>query len=326
MSATQSALRPDVQSIVDNARPTQNQVDGEVLRRNSLCLDLQKSSMSFVKSMSVDDITDDKSIDPQFVHVSKHIINRTHLQKIRGLDMAISRALDDIAIPSSIMRGGVRLIPVRMIPRVEELMAKYTEERAAEVNVLASNIEPIKKEARERLGENYNEMDYPTEAMIRAKYVVAYRYYTFDIPTTMEGLSQELIQREQEKNRQIWDNIALEGQTALRLSFKALVDKMADLLSPDETGKRKVFREENLNKLLDFVDTLPDRNLFNDKQLQELAQRARRVLHGVSDTQLKVSPSIRHDVLEGMRGLQEQLGELGLGYAADRKFAEDDVV
>lgn len=200
----------NVQQIIDNARPTQNKVDGEVLRKNAICLDLRKSSMSFIKSMGVDDITDDKDIDPEFVHVSKNIINRKHLQKIRSLDVGVSRALDDIAIPSSIMRGGVRLIPVRMIPRVEEILTKYIEERTAEANILAENIETIKKEAQESLKDNYNDMDYPTPAAIRAKYIVSYRYYTFDIPTTMEGLSEELIRREQEKNRELWANIALE--------------------------------------------------------------------------------------------------------------------
>lgn len=248
--------------------------------------------------------------DRDMVHVAKDILESDELKKISSLDSEIRKYLADLGLPSPIFKGGVSLIPLDLVRPVDRRLAMYQDERAALVEAFLAVYPTKQQEARERLGNLYSPTDYPPMDRVRAAFAVSVQYLSFGVPGTLESISADIYEREQEKARAQVAEATEEIIGVLRGAMKDLVDHMVERLSPGADGKPRTFRNSLVRNFTEFLGNFNARNITGDVQLGDLVDQARALLQNVRPDTLRDNRHVRQHVQQGMQQLQGALDGL----------------
>lgn len=92
-----------------------------------------------------------------------------------------------------------------------------------------------------------------------------------------------------------------------------LIEHLGERLSGEADGKPKVFRDSMVTNLSEFFARFGDLNVRSNAQLDELVQRAQRLLSGVEPQQLRDSDSLRKRLASQLSGVQSSLDGLMVG-------------
>lgn len=308
---------------------------GELVESRTVILDLRIRSMSFRKSLGLDDLfdSDDDKPDPEFVHVSKDLISRKELKEIRNLDMSFKRDLYDLALPTELMRGGLYVVALKSVLKVKQHIDKFIKERNTILDGLLdeSNYSRIIKESEERLGEHFDRSQYPPADYIRARYTVSYQIFSISVGKSLEEFSVELAEdekkkleavfAEERKKRKVLLETAHEDfRTALRMGFLQLVQEIEEKLTPDNDGKIKLLRETRMNSLISFIENWNDKDITNDVELGQQIQKAKEILSGVHFNKLRYSTDVRTKVIEVFHGISQEVSSMVVK-ASPRQFS-----
>jgi hypothetical protein len=311
---------------------------GQLVESRTVILDLRVRSMSFRKSLGLDDLfdSDDDKPDPEFVHVSKDLISRKELKEIRNLDMTFKRDLYDLALPTELMRGGLYIVSIKSVLKVKQRIDKFLKERNAILDGLLNeeNYARIIKESQERLGDHFDRSQYPPADYIRARYTVSYQIFTISVGKSLEEFSVELAEdekkklealfkEEQVKRKALLENAHEDFRSALRIGFLNLIQELEDKLTPENGGKTKILRESKVDSLISFIENWNDKDITNDVELGQMVQKAKEVISGVHFNKLRYSTDVRTKVLETFHNITQELSSMVVT-ASSRKFSNPE--
>ncbi len=309
---------------------------GDLVKSRTVILDLRIRSMSFRKSLGLDDLfdSDDNKPDPEFVHVSKDLISRKELKEIRNLDINFKRDLYELSLPTDLMRGGLYVLSLKSVLKAHALIQKFKAERNKILDGLLdeSNYNRIIKESEESLGKNFDRSQYPPADYIRARYAVSYQIFRLNIGGAMDEFSIELAEEEKkkleaifaeetQKSKEMWKSAHEDFRTALRVGFLQLVQELEDKLSPDKDGKTKILRESKVDNLVSFIENWSDKNITNDDELTEYVNRAKEALVGVNPNKLRYSTDVKTKVQQVFHSITSELSEK-IVKTSTRQFAD----
>lgn len=82
---------------------------------------------------------------------------------------------------------------------------------------------------------------------------------------------------------------------------------MADRLTPDASGKPKVFRDSLVANMAEYLETFPLRNVTSDDALAALVDQAREMLRGVSPKDLRSNEGLRDATARNMAEIKAAL-------------------
>jgi hypothetical protein len=176
-------------------------------------------------------------------------------------------------------------------------------------------------EARIRLKDQFCEENYPAIEDVRKAFDMSYAYVTFKVP---DNLPEEVKKREADKLTARFSEVEIEVRDAMREGLSKLVTHLVDSLQVGEDGKQKIFRNSSVNNLVEFLELFNDRNITNDKELEELANKAKQVIAGVDPNALRDTSSIRQSVKAGLEDVSKSLSTLITSSGAGRKFDLED--
>ena len=292
MSATMTATGTTTQSLTDT----------------TVCLQVRLGCLGVRAKMDASKV-DAGDMDKAMLHVSKDILQSDELQAIYRHAAEIRSFVKARSLPS-LLRGGIYLVPVAGIPGIEEGLESMKVVRRGLIEKFMEAYPKLVEDARVRLGEHFDEADYPTPAMVKKAFSLDIRYLTFSTPSSLKNVSSALFEREQKKAERAWAVAHDEIITLLRAEFKKLVDHMADRLSVGEDGKKKVFRDTAVSNLASFMDTFDPRNVCNDADLSEMVKKARALLSGVDAETLRSNDQLRAHTQEQFSKMSETLGTM----------------
>lgn len=190
----------------------------------------------------------------------------------------------------SFFKKSFQLASREAVPVIEARMQQAQLEIAALVNTFAGVFAGKIEEARAKLADQFNPLDYPDTESLRQSFGVSWNWIAFTVP---EGLPPELRQQETEKLQQQFAEAGEEIKTALRESFAELIQHATDKLTVAPGEKPKVFRDSLIGNIQEFIDTFSSRNLLNDSELAALVVRAKEVLTGLQPDRLRKFASVR---------------------------------
>ena len=244
-----------------------------------------------------------EALGSDWARAKKSLIDQEPLKKIRSIKNAAYNAVRGMSLPFPIK--GILFVPFGNIEKIDEMLQtdKIYFEQAVEE--FLREYDYLVADAARILGPLYNYEDYPKD--VRDRFSFEWRFITLGVPTESQFLSPDLVKREQEKFMQTMEDARNMGVLALRSEFKKLVDNCVDRLTPEANGNKKKFKSSLTENFLDFYNEFKSKNIFEDKELADLVDKARMVVKGIGFEELRDNDRLRGDVQKIMSTVQGEI-------------------
>jgi len=296
----------------------------ESMRRltdSSMILRLTPHGKMFQVKVKLKDLLPEENVNPEYVRGNKNLIDLKALKEIHNLDLYFKNQIRNLSIPETFMRGGLFIIPIDSLKKVEEMIPVYEEERKSLVEELINKYDDLIEEAKKELPERlFSYSDYPSKDLIRAKFRVSKGYMSLGLPSSLKERVPEAYRKMEGELEEIVEDI----REAMRESFREIVGHISKCLGVDpETGKKPRIFDSSIDKAMEFMESFKSRNILNDIELEKLVMEAQEILRGVGAKDLRKDGDLRNSVkerIESVKGAVEELASRG----GVRKLVFDD--
>ena len=228
--------------------------------------------------------------------------------------------LRKISLPFPIK--GCVLVPKKLIPEIQEYLKEIEWHYNSAVEDFLYWYPQTIKDAKDSLGELFDECDYPTQETIKNKFSFQWRYITIG-PSVSRVLPPSIYKEEVKKFRELMEQARSEAITALREEFVELVTNIADKLQNHDDGRPRRLRDAAVENLKQFLDNFSSRNIFEDAQLSELVEQCRGIISNTNANAIRGNTHVREEVhlqmekiLAGIDASLEDLPRRRLRFAA----------
>ena len=236
----------------------------------------------------------------EYLKARKLILPPDSIQMIKEVSGKARNYVRRICLPFPI--NGCLLIPKKLIPVVEEELKKYQWAYNSHVDDFLRFYPESIKDAKEFLGDLFNELDYPSVDQVRKRFRFEWRYVVIG-KTSSNVLPPSLYQEEAKKFQSLMEQARTEAIASLREEFVGLIANLSDKLSGKEDGKPKRLRDAAIDNLKQFLDEFSARNMFHDDQLEELVSRCRNVVTGITAAQVRTNNLVKENLHNAMGNL-----------------------
>jgi len=231
---------------------------------------------------------------------SKDLINPEFLSPVRKTANQARNEIKKHALPFPI--HSIDLIPKESLTSIDESLAQYKKDFWQKVDDFELIYESAKEEAKQFLGDLYNDADYPVDIM--RKFRFEWRFLVLDLPGKSSILPPEIYEREKLKFQSMMDETRDLAMSALREEFARIVHGISEKLNMDST-QPKVIKNSMFKRLESFLDDFGNRNIFNDDYLVDLAEQARVLISNVDD--IKNNELMRRKIKKEMNHISEAI-------------------
>lgn len=228
--------------------------------------------------------------------------------------------LRKISLPFPIK--GCVLVPKKLIPEIQEHLKEIEWHYNSAVEDFLYWYPQTVKDAKESLGELFDECDYPTQEAVKNKFRFQWRYITIG-PSVSRVLPPSIYKEEVKKFQELMEQARSEAITALREEFVDLVSNIADKLQNHDDGRPRRLRDAAVENLKQFLDNFSSRNIFEDEQLSELVEQCRGIITNTNANAIRGNTQVREEVhlqmekiLAGIDASLEDLPRRRLRFAA----------
>jgi hypothetical protein len=238
----------------------------------------------------------------EFLSAGKKLLETRH-EKYKAVTAVRGRAIQywrgkSLPYPEP----GIRLVQQNDLDAINAQMTAIRAELIEAVAELDRHYEELKRAARSRLGNLYNEADYP--ATLRGLFDVSWDFPSIEPPSYLQQLSPELYRQECQRMQARFDEAVRLAEQAFLEELSKLVDHLAERLTGEQDGKPKVFRDTAVENLTEFFERFRRLNVGSSAQLEELVDRAQGVVRGVQPQELRDSQWLRRHVATQLSGVQ----------------------
>jgi len=256
---------------------------------------------------------------------SKKLTTDARFKAIRQVVRAVDKWLEDRESPIGATFGlGVHALSVELIDAVVERLEQGKRDYDIAVAEFIRAIPEIKLKAQRSkneggLGRLYKERDWPTSADIASRFSFDWSIFDQRTPEQRPGLSSSVLEQEERKLRQRWEDAAQQIETGLYTELAGLVGRLTERLGDDaETGKARIFHASTVEKLRGFLELLGARNVTGSERLGAVADQCSKLLDGVDAQVIRDSDSLRGILREGFTAINSELVESSS--VGNRKF------
>ena len=208
--------------------------------------------------------------------------------------------LRKISLPFPIK--GCVLVPKKLIPEIQEHLKEIRWQYNSAVEDFLYWYPQTVKDAKDSLGELFDECDYPTQEMIKNKFRFQWRYITIG-PSVSRVLPPSIYKEEVKKFQELMEQARSEAITALREEFVDLVTNIADKLQNHDDGKPRRLRDAAVENLKQFLDNFSSRNIFDDAQLSEHVEQCRGIITNTNANAIRGNTQVRQELHQQMAKL-----------------------
>lgn len=225
--------------------------------------------------------------DTDFLGASKKLLNTKDpaFTAVTGIKSRIGRLWHDCTLPYT--EPGVRLMRENRLNSFVEQITKYRDELHDAVAALESNYSRLRQEARYKLGELFNESDYPMSLI--GLFDVTWEFPNVTPPDYLRGLNPALYEAERARMVGRFNEAVTLAEQAFIEKFQELVSKLAERLTGVnvKNGQPKAFADSTVDNLRVFFDRFNSMSVRSNSQLDELVRQAQDLVGGISASDLK---------------------------------------
>lgn len=289
----------------------------------TVVLSLERRFPCFSRNMTTSDVINPADdVDQNMLHIRKDLLDLKLLTEIGRVDRSFRAWLNTRAVDCSLLAKGMWMIPLGLVDEVDERAKQWSADTKKLARILArEKYAPAKEDAKKRLGQHFNESEYPSEEALEASFATRHRWISFNVPAALEEYSKEIAEREGARVEREYERAASEIEQALWVTFSDAVDKLAERLGEDPaTGKPRVFRDDATAKIEDFLSTISARNITGNAKLTALTDRARSILKGLDPEKVRKDKDGRATLLQSVEQVKAEIAKLEVIAPKARKF------
>lgn len=234
----------------------------------------------------------------------KRLINtkNAHYTKVVAVLAKVKAEWTDRTLPY--VEDGVRLMRNQDIQLFQDYVQNCQAELNDAVNELREHWKEVVDEAREELGQLFNPKDY--EEDVGARYAIEVEYPSVEPPSYLRDISPDIYREQSERVAARFNEAVLRAEEMFAEELHELVSTLADRLSPDEKGQRKVFRDTAINNVREFASKFRRLNISGNEQLESLVAE----VEGILTTQTPRGPvPVTAAELRGVDWIRQQTQE-----------------
>lgn len=266
---------------------------------------------------------DTHGADEDLIHVSKSILESKKLAAIGTFFSEIKGLIKRRSTPSTVVRGGIFLLPNQYINDVDRILTEATAALDGMVDDFMREYDEQKQDAARRLGPLFDPGDYPDHRTVRRTFGLRYQFLTVDAPGTLAEIRADLYAREAEKAAAQYADAIDTCTSTLYQMFSDIIDHMVEVLSPKDDGKPRRFHRSSVEGFIEFCQTFPVRNLGGRADLETLVTRAGQILQGQPLEELKTKEDVRTLTRERLTEIKTLLATMTIERPG-RKFLGDE--
>jgi hypothetical protein len=197
-----------------------------------------------------DEVCEAAGADARLLSAGKKILDVRH-EAFRRLTSVRTRIVNHwrgLTLPY--VEPGVRLIRQSDIAGFARAMEQFRDELVAAEAGLNDAYEPMRADARSRLGRLFNPADYPPE--VRGLFAVEWDFPSVEPPSYLMRLAPEVYRQEQERVAQRFEQAVQLAEQAFVAEFSRLVTHLAERLSHRSAPAclHRAFRPDHVARLL----------------------------------------------------------------------------
>lgn len=237
------------------------------------------------------------------VSASRDLVVKGTLRSITSLSREINVWIYRNSLPWT--DDGQRLLPSVNYEQTMSQLKKLIHDREDRVNELANRWPAVKAEAKHRLGDLYNDDDYPTPEVLRAAFEV--KVSILPVPSSDDFRVNVGSEAERARLAQMVDDeVQAKMADIIRSPYKRInkvVSKLVERLNVyepanDDEKAKGVFRDTLVENIRDLLETLPSLNITDDPEMAQVTQDIRDQLCVADAGLLRESPELRQAVKE----------------------------
>jgi multidrug resistance efflux pump len=187
-------------------------------------------------------------------------------------------------------------------------MGEFKDELAEAVRDLDGRFDELKSAARQRLGDLFNEADYPISLL--GLFDMVWDFPSVEPPDYLQRLNPQVYQQECQRAQTRFDEAVRLAETAFTEELAKLVDHLAERITGEDDGRPKVFRDSAIENLQGFFERFRSLNIQSNVELDDLVDRAQRVVAGVEPQQLRDSGDLRQQLATQLSSVQSSLDQM----------------
>ena len=266
---------------------------GELRKRTSACR-LRREKFYARKSLDKDDLrtaADTFAADAGSISAAKRLLD-TADPAWRNVTNILSRAGSYWkSTTTPYPEPGIRLIGNDRIPTFSAELERLRTELSAAVEALQAKYAELRERAREKLGQLFNEGDYPDD--IRDAFGMDWDFPAIEPPAYLKDAHPDLYDREVKKIQGRFEDALRTTEQAMAAQLQELVGHLAERLTGGTDGKPKRFNESAIKNLTGFFDAFRTFDLGSNVQLAQLVDRAQDIIKGKGAEELRTNEQVR---------------------------------
>lgn len=202
---------------------------------------------------------------------------------------------------------GIRLIRQSDIDAIMMQLNTLKSELDAAVVELDHCYADLKTAARDRLGDLYNDGDYP--ASLVGLFDMEWDFPSVEPPPYLRQLSPEIYRQECQRVQNRFTEAVQLAEQAFSEELAKLVEHLTERLSGRDDGKPKVFRDSVVENFNEFFDRFQSLNIGSNESLDQLVEQAQSIVGGVQPQQLRDDHDLRERISSQMSEVQSSLDD-----------------
>lgn len=207
--------------------------------------------------------------------------------------------------------NGQYLMPLSKVEEITAIVHQYQAARETRLDRFENSYAELKEKAKGKLGEFYNDNEYPPFSEIRKRYTIDYKWISNSVPEELKKLSDRIGQEESRRRRAEMDKLAGELKTIMRQSYLELITHLSDKLGRDDkTGKFNTLPESRVKDLLEFIEAFNSKNVIGDTNLAGLVEKAKLALGSSGMRELNSNAELRDQVVTKISEIKQEVEDL----------------
>jgi len=276
-----------------------------ILAKKAMVVTLSTTCWGARKSdkVTTKEVTENKQAQAGAVNVTKAMIKKDALKPIREIIRKMKKYHDTCTLPWD--NNGGRLLPTSMHSDYTEFFRKCNQELEDAVLDFLSEYKNHVAEATYMLGDLYLEDDYPSKAELAKKFGMDLDFGKVPEATDFRV---DIPEHEQQRIcRQIEERVEKQHAESMRKVWKRIyktVEHVYDRLKDVDV----IFRNTLIENVQELVDILPELNILEDKNMNDMAKELKDVLCGHDPEELRRDRAKRLSVASDSKELLDKIG------------------
>ncbi len=205
-------------------------------------------------------------------------------------------------------QAGLRLIRQDNVEGFNDRLEQFRFELDEAVAKLDDEFIQLKFAARERLGDLFDESDYPQS--LSGLFGVAWDFPSIEVPDYLRRLKPDLYRQEAERVARRFDQALEMAESAFMEELSQLIEHLTERLAGQSDGSPKIFRDTVVTNMTDFFDRFRQLNVRSNEELDDLVATCQQVVQGRSPQSLRDNRLVRETVASELREVGGQLDQL----------------